>query len=56
MAEFTLELFTARASVWNNGAIEAGVTMENCVMDDCRPEKKGKVARCVCVGRRGEIG
>ena len=45
--EFTLELFTARTSVWNNGVIEAAVTLENCLMDDRRPEKKGKITRCV---------
>ena len=35
--------------MWNNGVIEAAVTLENCLMDDCRAEKKDKIARCVCV-------
>jgi len=47
LARLTLQLFVAKTSIWNNGAIMAGVTMDNCLLDDCRPEKEGKITRCV---------
>ena len=48
LAKLTLHKFTAATSMESNGAMEVTAEMEKCLLDDTRPEKKGKISRYMC--------